>query len=327
LKKNIKNKNKNTTRNMTSFKIYFSEDNIRRIRVEEVPSYEDFIALLHELYPKLHLEHSITIKYVDSDGDKISLDTQLEWDEMLMEFSGQSNIKLLVEGNRNSCNDGPMPEFEKFYDIYATPVDEWIEKLQHNVPEYLSSVFENSNIPSFLEDESFNIQDILGEDESFNIQDILDIKIPSLLGIRDFNHISEKDIQDILDIKIPSLFGFRDFNHMSEEAYFKNINDILQIFASVTDNQEVSEELIVPEPILIPEPVVVPEPILIPEPVVVPEPIAVLSDSILPLRDTFSVHLHHLTQMGFSADTDVLLLLLEQYNGNVDDVAQFLLGF
>jgi len=356
---------------MASFKIYFSEDNIRRIRVADIPSYEEFIALLQDLYPKFHPE--LSIKYVDADGDKISLDTQLEWEEMLMELSGQSSIKLLVEeGDGKYFKDGPEPEVIKFYADKTTKeaidvANEWIASLQEKVPECLSSLFKSgkiipSHIPSFLKEAmSMRYLENNTVDLDIDIHKLFDTLHARAVQLLD--SVDTKDLEQGRDYLlatltlIPNHFialynlacaesllgnanaalahleqsidnGYRNLSHMLQDADFQNIreSEAFQILAarlaSLMD-YESKQTTETPEPIVIPEPVAIIEPIIIPE---VQKPVD-LSASILPLRDNYGEELELLSEMGFTADPDVLLLLLDQYNGSVDDVAQFLLGF
>jgi len=356
---------------MASFKIYFSEENIRRIRVAEIPSYEEFMALLQELYPKFHPE--LSLKYVDEDGDKISLSTQLEWEEMLMELSGQSSIKLLVEeGDGKYFKDGPEPEVLKFYADRTTKdaievANEWMAALQEKVPQCLSSLFPSgkiipSHIPAFLK-AAVSMKYV--QDNTVD----LDIDIHKLfdsLHTRALQLLDSVDMRDLEQAReyleatltlIPDHFtalynlacaeslmgnvnnalyyleksidnGYRNLSHMIQDADFQNIRDTeaFQILtarlASLTEFELSSFYPSQPEPEQVVE--TIPEPVVISEPE--PKPVE-LSASILPLKDNFGEELNLLSEMGFTADPDVLLLLLDQYNGNVDDVAQFLLGF
>jgi len=355
---------------MTSFKIFFSENNIRRIRVSEIPSYEEFTNLIQDLYPKFHVE--LCVKYIDSDGDKISLDSQIEWEEMLMEFGGQSCIKLLVEeGDGGYFKDGPNPEVLKFYYDKTTKeaVDvatEWMATLQEKVPEFLSSLFKDgkiipTHIPSFLK-EAMTMKYVEN-----NIVD-LDINIHMLFdslhakAVQLLNSVNPKDIEQGRDYLIATLtlipdncvalynlacaesllgnakaalanlekaidYGFRNLSHMLQDADFTYIRETetfqilvakLESLMDYESQQNCDNET--PEPTVIPEPIVE---LIIPE----PEPQVDLSASILPLQENYGEELTLLSEMGFSADKDVLLLLLDQFNGSINDVAQFLLGF
>jgi len=289
---------------------------------------------------------------------------------MLMELSGQSSIKLLVEeGDGKYFKDGPEPEILKFYADKTTKeaiqvANEWMESLQQKVPECLSSLFNSgkiipSHIPGFLKQAmSLNyVQD--------NTVD-LDIDIPKLFdslhkkALELLNSVDIKDLEQGRDYLMATLtlmpdhfialynlacaesllgnanaalanleksidHGYRNLSHMMQDADFHNIreSEAFQILAArLASLMEYETQTTEVEPTQI----VIPEPVVIPAPVVEVKTVE-LSASILPLRDNYSEQLQLLTEMGFTADPDVLLLLLEHNNGNVDDVAQFLLGF
>lgn len=78
---------------MANFKLYFNEDDIRRIRLD-VPSWELFRNKLQQLYPEYAPE--MTIKYKDEEGDQITVTTGREWDTMLATNNGVAPIKLFI---------------------------------------------------------------------------------------------------------------------------------------------------------------------------------------------------------------------------------------
>jgi hypothetical protein len=147
---------------MTSFKLYFENNNdIRRLSFPmDRPSYEQFTEKLCSLYPAtFHPE--LTVKYVDSDGDKISVTTEIEWDEMWEELSEERVKKLYItEGlNHNAYfKDGPEPEPLYFYNDSTSkeplPMDKsdaipYWKCLERFFP--MGKILPN-NIPSFLKD-------------------------------------------------------------------------------------------------------------------------------------------------------------------------------
>jgi hypothetical protein len=147
---------------MTTFKIFFNENDIRRIRFENVPSYEEFVEHLQKLYPHYHVE--LAIKYNDLEGDRISVSSQLEWEEMYNELIGSGIIKIYIEEGPNAdkyFKDGPAPEPVCLYEdvISKVPLDinAFLSDIKENVPRCLESFFRDgriipSNIPSFLAD-------------------------------------------------------------------------------------------------------------------------------------------------------------------------------
>jgi hypothetical protein len=116
---------------------------------------------LQKLYPHFHLE--LAIKYTDQEGDKISVGSQIEWEEMFLELEG-GNIKIYVEEGNNSdayFKDGPNPEPLCFYEDVITKVpvevNNFISDLKERVPKCLEFLYRDgkiipSNIPAFLAD-------------------------------------------------------------------------------------------------------------------------------------------------------------------------------
>jgi len=145
---------------MTTFKIFFNNNDIRRL-TKPVSSYEEFVVLLQELYPQYHCE--LMIKYVDKEGDRIAVTSQIEWEEMMDELHDEKVIKLYVEEGLHPDSyfkDGPAPEPIQFYsdNISKDTIesDQW-EGLKLAVPKCLESLFRDqkiipSHIPNFIRD-------------------------------------------------------------------------------------------------------------------------------------------------------------------------------
>jgi hypothetical protein len=68
---------------MTTLKIHFSNENIRKIPLtSQLSSFDAFHELLTQNYQR-YLIGDFLIQYVDEDEDIISVSSQLEWEEML----------------------------------------------------------------------------------------------------------------------------------------------------------------------------------------------------------------------------------------------------
>jgi len=81
-----------------TFKIIFAENNIRRLKLSFIPSFDEFIALLKSNYPSLFCgDKKFLIKYLDSDNDKIAVSTQIEWEELISQLLGNDALKIFVE--------------------------------------------------------------------------------------------------------------------------------------------------------------------------------------------------------------------------------------
>jgi len=77
----------------TNFKLYFNNEDIRRIRLDK-PTWDAFSNKLHQLYPEYSSD--LLIKYKDEEGDLITITTSREWDSMVQENIFASPIKLFI---------------------------------------------------------------------------------------------------------------------------------------------------------------------------------------------------------------------------------------
>jgi hypothetical protein len=337
---------------MALFKIHFSQDNIRRIRLDDVPTYAEFTALLESLYPNFHVE--LALKYMDEDGDKISIESQIEWEGMIDCMAHENVFRLFVEESKVPYfKDGPLPELVKFYDDCINKVSvevPYATEIQNNVTECLASLFNGgkiipNHIPEFLKgavDVKYleeNVADI--DIKVHKLFDLLHDKGIEMLGSnrvedlrkgKDYflatlnlvpNHVTSLynlacaesllgNVSESVAILENAIYnGFNNFEHMIKDEDLLNIRDSQEyknLMAKLFGTQDEAQEPI-------------------PEPTPEPQETFDLSASVLPLVDTFGYQLELLKNMGFTDDTDVLLLLLEQYDGSVENVTQFLLGY
>jgi len=81
---------------IATFKIYFSETNIRKLTLDHFPSYSEFTSLLNTTYASVLLNAPYALKYTDKDGDNITVSSQPEWEEMFRELAGSPSFKILV---------------------------------------------------------------------------------------------------------------------------------------------------------------------------------------------------------------------------------------
>jgi len=112
------------------------------------------------LYPTaFHPE--MKLQYVDSDGDKCTITTELEWTEMKQEVLHQTVFRVWVsEGEGPFFKDGPAPELVTVYSDPTspqpeTPSDNW-GSLHERVSKALANLFPGGkilplNLPAFLE--------------------------------------------------------------------------------------------------------------------------------------------------------------------------------
>jgi len=186
---------------MTSFKIYFDDNNIRRISTElEYPTYEQFQELLQSLYPT-NYHPELFIRWRDEDGDSIIVSSQPEWEEMFSSIK-ERPIKLYVtEGQGPYFKDGPPAEAQFFYEQEKEKVkevkeeNEFLARLKKKVPECLERLYScrrilPDNIPSWLK-EAVKIKKRLPGNEVD-----LDVDIPKL-----FHAMHKRALECLKDAK------------------------------------------------------------------------------------------------------------------------------
>eukprot|EP01092_Planopodium_desertum_P016206 TRINITY_DN894_c0_g1_i1.p1 TRINITY_DN894_c0_g1~~TRINITY_DN894_c0_g1_i1.p1 ORF type:complete len:382 (+),score=59.65 TRINITY_DN894_c0_g1_i1:56-1201(+) len=148
---------------MASFKLYFSADDIRRIRSpKEKPTWAEFNSLLQDLYTNYHPE--LRVQYLDEEGDRITIGSETEWVTALEVLAKSNPIKLFIQEGASAgayFKDGPAPVPLAFYDAKTSapvPVskdDKTLPKLEKGVPACLAALFKGGkilpyNLPEFL---------------------------------------------------------------------------------------------------------------------------------------------------------------------------------
>lgn len=137
----------------TTFKLIFGPENIRRFTFQPT-TLENFQQLLVALYPDFyHLE--MTLQYVDTDGDKVSVSSEMEWEEMLSHSKNSLKLHVVESGNKKFFRDGPAPEVVKVYGEKGQENEGDFQAEIAKVTSALASLFPANkilpyNIPSFL---------------------------------------------------------------------------------------------------------------------------------------------------------------------------------
>jgi len=85
---------------MLTFKLYFGADDIRRISFPEkedepTPSWSHFLKQLAEIHPKSP-NKELKVQYIDEEGDKCTVSSQVEWESMFQILPSQRLIKLYL---------------------------------------------------------------------------------------------------------------------------------------------------------------------------------------------------------------------------------------
>lgn len=188
---------------MASFKIYFSNENIRRFRTTDRPSFEEFVNTLCKHYPA-NFHPELRVQYIDAEGDRIDVTTELEWKEMFDQLSDPNNIKIYISEGANPkyFKDGPPPQQLYFHNpLENTKVElDNAQVLSNSVSKCLEQFFPNGrilpfNIPSFLNN-IVTIKYISGKNDT--VVDI-DVDIPRLgnaIHDKAMRHLEEKNFKE-----------------------------------------------------------------------------------------------------------------------------------
>eukprot|EP01118_Nematostelium_gracile_P002007 TRINITY_DN1208_c0_g1_i3.p1 TRINITY_DN1208_c0_g1~~TRINITY_DN1208_c0_g1_i3.p1 ORF type:complete len:366 (+),score=124.20 TRINITY_DN1208_c0_g1_i3:142-1239(+) len=131
-----------------SFKVFFSPDNIRRIRLDGAVTYHQFTNLLHELYED-NYHPELMLKWKDEDGDLISVSSQIEW-QHLLETVKENPIKIYVSEATNKAyfKDGPPAQSLGIFDSETKQKieGEQVQRIEAAVPQFLQKLFRSDRI-------------------------------------------------------------------------------------------------------------------------------------------------------------------------------------
>lgn len=148
-----------------SFKLYFlnspsihNVEVIRRVQFPSIPSWNQFLSLLQSYYPDS--TYLFKVKWVDGDGDEITMNSQQEWSEAISSMSpslfkfyifkekSESSNSKEEEEQKEEFQPEIVPEF-----FYSTDQDtssvEHKSVLQKFVPEIISNLMANGALPSW----------------------------------------------------------------------------------------------------------------------------------------------------------------------------------
>jgi len=101
-----------------TFKVFFSQENIRRLKFSVLPSYQEFIDQLKEIHPSFFYgKRKFLVKYVDSDEDFIAVSSEIEWLEMISELSSNPYFKLYIEPVEDTLEQEDSMEQEDYKEL------------------------------------------------------------------------------------------------------------------------------------------------------------------------------------------------------------------
>jgi len=224
---------------MASFKIYFSADNIRRFRTTTRPNYDTFVSMLSNHYGKSY-HPELRIQYTDSEGDRIDVNTELEWNEMFDQLRGESVIKIYISERANPkyFKDGPPAECLYFHDtaLKTQVKPENGSNIASYVGKCLEQFFPNGrilpyNIPPFLQN-IVTIKHISGSGDAVvdinvdisRLGDAIHHKAMDYLNIKEYKQASQTfRAQGVLQPTNPVPF----YNVACSESLLGNLDEAL----------------------------------------------------------------------------------------------------
>jgi len=327
---------------MISFKIYFSEDNIRRFNSPSIPTWEDFTALLLQNFSTYYHPQTHKVQYVDNEGDKIQVSSQFEWEEMFNQLSKSQNLfKIYIsEVAPNSNNNRGGDRCPRWRGGHGGGHGGWGSR--GGCKKWMPYVFQGKGLRLLSEKKYKEAEDMFKEQavlqpenpvpiyniacaESLqgNISEALVYLNKAVdLGYKELDHILKDE--DLVNIR-----NTEGFNVVISrlKSYFSSLGvpsptDVPQIPTSIINLPQVTEPVVVPvvEPLYVPvpEPVVVPvvEPLHVSVPVPEPQPQGQTS--------RWEEHLKIFHSMGYDND-ELIVSFLEKYKGNIESTAYALL--
>jgi len=310
--------------NNISFKVYFSEDNIRRFHCSSVPSWTDFMTLLSQKFSSFFQPQGHKIQYMDNEGDKIQVSSQFEWEEMFRQFSeSQKLFKIYVSqsASRNCETDAPACGDET-----RSPAcgGRWRGRGGWGSRGGCKKWF-----PYVLQGKGFRLlkeKQYKEASEKFREQSTLQPENP----VPVYNVACAESLQGNISESLIYLnksvdMGYRDLAHMLKDEDLVNIRHTEGFNAVCLRLKEIITSLPVPQPAEIP--VVIPEPQ--PDPVVIPaepQPVPVVPQPEPEPEPTspWTTHLTVFHEMGYLND-ELIVTFLDKYQGDVQRTIMALL--
>jgi len=213
---------------MSTFKIIFAENNIRRLKLTNLPTYSEFIQNLTQIYPsQFHTEYKFILKYVDTDGDKIAVSTQLEWEEMLQQLTGENTLKIYIEevlAEPRLNGEEKDEKFEFNFQGVLNQLEDYVAEIQMEIPN--------------MEDVQTGIQNGIQKVKNTVLNVIEDVQNPDdpntlyLLACAESLLGNVKEGIENLEKAINS--GYRDINRLVNDIELDNIKDTLA-FSQILD--------------------------------------------------------------------------------------------
>jgi tetratricopeptide (TPR) repeat protein len=231
-----------------TFKIVFAQNNIRRLKFSVFPSYEEFVSLLKSTYPSyFYDEKKFQIKYVDCDNDKIAVSTQLEWEELVSQLSGNKILKIFIEEKSEECEEPKKDEKIKIEESVPTDNDfikdlfEVFGNVVRDIPQMTENFWqqcvdweEKNNVFWNLHQFSMESLDSLdknvvqkGKEAILQMLEIIPDHAIALYNLACAESIlgNAKEALDTLEKAVEA--GYHDLTHMINDTDFDNIKNTM----------------------------------------------------------------------------------------------------
>jgi len=209
---------------MASLKLIFSENNIRRLKLTHLPSYPEFIQNITEIYPSHFCrEKKFILKYIDNDGDKIGVSTQLEWEEMLNQLSSQNILKIYIEDTEEKLSETEISinpnssEEEGVFEGVMKQLQECVEKVESELKDHVENGLKSfdENVIQNVKNTVINVIEEVPYDP--NTLYLLACAESLLGNVKGGIETLEKAINN----------GFRDIHRLVNDVELENIKDSL----------------------------------------------------------------------------------------------------
>jgi len=314
--------------NNISFKVYFSEDNIRRFHCPSVPSWTDFMTLLSQNFSSFFQPQGHKIQYMDNEGDKIQVSSQFEWEEMFRQFSeSQKLYKIYVSQSASQNCETVSPACG---DDAKSPAcggrwrggrGGWGSR--GGCKKWYPYVLQGKGFRLLKEKRYKEASAMFKEQATLQPENPIPVYntacAESLLG-----NTSESLIYLNKSVDL----GYRDLHHMLKDEDLVPIRHTEGFNAVCLRLKDLLSALPVPQP-EIPEviPTPQPDPVVIPEPVPETPQVPVVIPELEPQPEPTSPWTTHLTlfhEMGYLND-ELIVTFLEKYQGDVQRTIMALL--
>jgi len=301
---------------MISFKVYFSEDNIRRFNVPSLPTWEDFTSLLTQNFSAYYQPQTHKVQYKDNEEDKIQVSSQLEWEEMFNQFSKDQSLFKIYVSEIGTCGGDRCPRGPRGNGGWGNRGKKW-----------MPYVFQGKGLRLLTEKKYKEAEDMFKEQSALQPEN----PIP-LYNIACAESLQGNITESLVYLNKAVDLGYKDLDHLLKDEDFLNIRNTEAFTVVVNRIKSYYSSLGVPSPAVVPQtptttpivnqPAAVIEPVIEPLQVLVPEPVPEPQPQVQVNR--WEEQLQIFKSMGYAND-ELIISFLEKYKGDVERTVMALL--